>query len=542
MKKKFFRGTVFLTSTAVLLIAVLLCLIFYGQFSSKEYTTLQEEAKIFSKLDSTSILPVVNSIKSNEMRITILSSEGDVLFDNAEISDPLTPVEITEALALENTHTRYFSPTLNSDAYSYSVELGDSTVLRTEKKATSFWQMLASAFPTIILVVLFFIIINYFLSKRLAKKVVAPLKKLDLSQGKDPLYDELAPLIRSIMKSQEQIAEDTHELQSRKNTINAIMENMDEGVILLDEKGEVLSINKKITHIFEVTESIEGRNVLELLRDLNFSQNIEKSLQGKRREMLFEKSGHEYRILISPVSETGVVVLFLDITEKSEGERIRREFSANVSHELKTPLTSIHGNIEMLKEGVVKEEDKSLFYDKIMKESSRLIALVDDIILLSELDEGGISEQFTEVNLKDLAVECTAALEQKAKKHEVSINITGESTVWGNYSLLYELFYNLIDNAIKYNHIGGKLDIQLKNDEKEVQITFADNGIGISEENQARIFERFYRADKSRSKKSGGTGLGLAIAKHVALTHNGHIEMNSKLGLGTTFTVFLPKK
>lgn len=545
MKKKIFKDTVLLTSAAILLISLLLGFIFYGRFAKQAEIDLKERTDIFSGVNAQEALPVLKQVNENDIQVALLSPEGEILFENtSETENPahqLTQSDIDEALLLEEDDSKNLSYTLETSTYYYFVKLTDGTILRTAKTERSIWVVFASTLPIVILVVILFIIISYILSKSMAKKIVAPLKQEDLLDHPELLYDEMVPFVRTITRNQEKIAKGNEKLKSRMDTINAIMENMEEGVVVLDENGEILSINKSIVEIFDVEDSMEGKNVLELLRNVDFSENIQKALKGKRREMLFEKDDHEYRILMSPVPGRGVIVFFLDISEKSEAERLRREFSANVSHELKTPLTSIYGNIELLEGGMVDPQDVPLFYEKISKETSRLIALIDEILLLSKLDEGNVAKHFEQVDLREIILECVSALDLKAHENQVIINVVGNATMEGSPSLLYELFYNLLDNAIKYNKPGGTVQVTLSDTDGKVNISVADTGIGVAEEDRSRIFERFYRADKSRSKKSGGTGLGLAIVKHAVLTHDGEIEMESELGEGTTFHIEFPE-
>lgn len=541
MKKRIFMQTVLLASSGILLAALALSLLFYNQFAAQARADLQERTQIFLNDSAESALEDLVLVRPEDMRITIILPDGTVFFDNMadphDLAGHLDREEIEEALSFGAGESRRFSDTLGTETYYYAVKLTDGTVLRTAKTVGSVWSMFAGVLPVAASAVFLFVIAGYFVSGRLAKKVVEPIGRLDFSGEPDAPYDELTPFIKTIVQHRRQIAQDNEKLQARVDTIDAIMDNMDEGVVLLDRRGLILSVNKSAARIFDTLESMEGRNALELLRNIEFSEDIQRALQGFKSEMALKKSEKEYRVLISPVAEIGVVVLFLDITEKSEAERMRREFSANVSHELKTPLTSIYGNAEMLKAGLVKDPDKPLFYSKIMDESSRLIALIEDIIMLSELDEGRLRTRFESVNLADVASECAQALEQKAAERGIRLSIAGAGAMLANRSLIYEMFYNLIDNAIKYNKTGGNAEIVLSQTDQEIRITVSDSGIGIPEDEQKRIFERFYRVDKSRSKKSGGTGLGLAIVKHVVLTYGGTIRVVSKSGEGTAFII-----
>jgi two-component system phosphate regulon sensor histidine kinase PhoR len=315
------------------------------------------------------------------------------------------------------------------------------------------------------------------------------------------------------------------------------MDNMSEGIILINRQGLILSVNKSAAAFFETDTAMDGKNILELIRDLELLGHVSSALSGKRSELELRRSGKSYRVFFSPVTDSGAIILFLDITEKMMAEQIRREFSANVSHELKTPLTSIYGHAEMLYNGMVKESDHHAFFGKIKDEAARLIALIEDIILISKLDENTGQETFEEVNLAAIAAEAAEALSLKAGEHKVTVSISGDASMSAGRSMIYELFYNLIDNAIKYNKSGGTVKVDISQIEDKIEIAIADTGIGIPAEAQSRVFERFYRVDKSRSKKTGGTGLGLAIVKHIVLLHKGKLALQSTEGEGTVVTI-----
>lgn len=543
MKKKIFFNIMVLTTGAVLVVAAVLCLLFYNKFAAQVRSDLQVRAKMLASYDLEYVANILGDV--HDIRVTLIEPDGTVAFDNTVdhklMENHLYREEVREALSSGEGESSRYSNTIGLRTYYYAVRLADGSVLRVAKTINSIWKMFAGALPTVIAIVLFTVILGYFVAGRLAQKVVKPIKKVNLNGVPDIPYDELAPFVKTIIQHRRQIAEDNEKLKARTDTINAIMDNMSEGVVLLDRHGDVLSVNKSAASIFEIRESMEGRSALELLRNIDFADNIQKALQGYRSEMSFQKGKREYRALISPVAEIGVVVFFLDITEKSEAERMRKEFSANVSHELKTPLTSIYGNAEMLEAGVVKDSDKPVFYCKIKNEAARLMALIEDIMMLSELDEGKVQARCEKVDLAEVAWECAGALEQKAAEHQVAINFAGSGEMTANRFLIYELFYNLIDNAIKYNKAGGKVEVVIAQTGEEIKITVADNGIGIPAEEQQRIFERFYRVDKSRSKRSGGTGLGLAIVKHVVLAYAGQIHVVSEPGKGTEFQIVFSK-
>ena len=532
---------VFLTSISVFLVSAVLCVVFYGQLTAQVCAELQLRTEAFQSMTADDALDILSHIDPRDMRVTVLSGGGVPLFDNTadlrNLDIHVGREEIEEALSFGVGKSRRFSDTLGTETYYFAAKTTDGFVVRTAKSVDSIAGMFFGILPVTMGTVLLFIAASYIISAQLAKKVVKPIDTVDLSGEPKVPYDELIPFAKTITEHRRQIALSGETLRERTGTINAIMDNMDEGVVMLDRRGTILSLNKSAAQIFHRTGAMEGRNALELLRDLDFHKHIERALEGRREEMVFCRDEKEFRALISPVAEAGVIVIFLDISEKANAERMRREFSANVSHELKTPLTSIYGNAEMLKAGVVKKEDTSAFYGKIMDEASRLLALIEDIMMLSELDEGPIRERFESVDLAAVASECAKALEQKAAERQIAVSISGCGVMNAARSLMAEMLYNLLDNAIKYNNPGGHVQVAVSQTDAEIRVTISDDGIGISDADQQRIFERFYRADKSRSKKSGGTGLGLAIAKHVAMIHGGQIAVSSAVGVGTEFAV-----
>jgi len=548
LRKRIFRQMAGLVTLGILLVSVVLCILFYHRLSSQACADLQERAQMFEKDDSGRAFHYLRQVRPEDMRVSLISQKGVVLFDNmvrsGNLGDHLDREEIEEALSMGHGESRRFSDTLGTETYYYAIRLSDDSVLRTAKTIHSIGGMFSDILPGTAAVVLLFILIGYFTSRRLAQRVVEPINQVDLSADPpDVPYDELASFARAIAEYRSQIEQDSRQLKKRTDTIQAIMDQMEEGVVLFDLRGTILSVNKSASRIFHTDDTAEGKSALELLRDMEFSGKLRQALQGHRGEMIHRREEKEYRVLISPVPQIGVAVFFLNITEKSQAEKMRREFSANVSHELRTPLTSIYGNVEMLSAGMVREEDKPLFYGKIMGEASRLITLIEDIMMLSRLDEGkpGDGEFQEEVDLAEVASECADTLKQKAIDHQVTMKVAGSDIIMtANRALIYEMFYNLMDNGIKYNKAGGRVRVCITRTKKDTVITVSDTGIGISAGDQDRIFERFYRADKSRSKKSGGTGLGLAIVKHIVLAHGGRIGVSGKPGEGTQFEIVFP--
>lgn len=544
MRKRIFASIITLTTLAVIVVSVVLSGIYYNDFATQVQDDLREWAQIYVQDNAESTTESLKKANVLAPRVTIISRDGGVIYDNSlttlELENHLDREEVQEALATGEGESNRLSSTLGRRTYYYAMQLQDGSVLRVAKTIDNVWKNFADVLPIIVLIVILSVIFSYIVASKMAKKLVEPINNVKLDEELTVPYDELAPFVKTIADHRAQIKQGYAKLQQRNDTIKAITENMHEGVALLDEQGMILSLNKSAAALLEETGDTPSVNIVALLRDLTFIELMQEAVKGNSGEMTLEKEGKTYRILISPVSKIGIVVLFLDITERYHTEKMRQEFSANVSHELKTPLTSIYGNAEMLANGVVAEGDKEQFYEKIRSEAGRLMGLVEDIMMLSRLDEGKGTQQKEAVDLAAVATECTEALAEQIKAQQVEVSIKGNGTVQGSRIMMYELLHNLLDNGIKYNHPGGKVEVVIEQPPLETMITVSDTGIGIPEAQQARIFERFYRVDKSRSKKSGGTGLGLAIVKHVVLTHNGSIQLHSKEGEGTQFVLTFP--
>ena len=537
MKKRIYLNMALLTSIAILLISIILCLVFYHQFSKQIKKGLREQAQVFLNDNTESALSELQFIEERYLRATLILNNGDVLFDNTSeaqsLENHLERTEVFEAIKYGDGESSRYSQTLGLRTYYYAIRLTDGSVLRLAKTNQSILGLFTTVLPIVVAVIFLVIAISYIVAARLTTHIVAPINKINLDGELSSPYDELAPLIRTISGQRKKIAEDFAAMQKVQDTIHAITENMNEGMLMVGAGGIILSINRSATKIFDTDSSFEGHNIRELSRDLSFINAIQKALSGDGGNMIFTKNSKIYNVLISPVFETGAILFLLDITEKARADERRREFSANVSHELKTPLTSIYGNAEMLYEGMVKEKDKQSFYEKIKKEASQLMILIEDIIKISELDEKNDVSQLETLELASLTAECKESLAQKAAEYSIKINIKGKGYINGNRTMIREMIYNLLDNAIKYNKQNGSVYVEVSEEHGKTKIALTDTGIGIPQNEQERIFERFYRTDRSRSKKTGGTGLGLAIVKHIVMAHSGSIKMTSKPEKGT---------
>jgi two-component system phosphate regulon sensor histidine kinase PhoR len=531
-----------LTIISIFTLSAVLCFLFYHQFSTATRAGLKDSVQMFTNYTAQSIMTEITNFKPEHTRITLIRPDGKVIFDNsfeaADLPNHSEREEVRDALEIGIGESSRFSDTLKSQTYYYAVRIKDGSILRAAKTVNSVWGAFSASLPMVAAFILIILIAGYFLAGKLTQRIVKPINDMDLNSENTIPYDELAPFMLTIEHQRERIAQQIKDLQKRTDTISGIINNTSEGIILVDQNGIILSANQNAFVILEVEAVAEGKNILEILRDASILGNVRSAVSGIRKDINIERSGKVYHLFFSPVSNFGVMIMLLDITEKTTIEKMRREFSANVSHELKTPLTSIYGYSEMLYNGMVKESDQQEFFSKIKNESERLIALIEDIIMISKLDEAKGIEPFSSVDLSAVAKEAACAFSLKAAENNISVTLALETAVIrGNHSLIYEMFHNLIGNAIKYNKPKGSVNITTKATNGSAFFCVADTGIGIPQKDQERVFERFYRVDKSRSPKTGGSGLGLAIVKHAAIIHDAQITLNSRLNEGTSITV-----
>ena len=541
MKKRIYLSLGLLAVAGIILVGVALSFTFYKQFVAVAKDEIREKAQQFRNIPFDQLSNELSQI--HDTRISVVKPDGKVVYDNTvppeTLPNHIDREEINQALHSGFGESKRFSRTLNEETYYYAVKLPDGYILRAAKTSGSIFFVFKQTLPMVCFIILAAIIIGYFVAGNLINRIVTPINNINLDGEIVPPYDELAPFVRAIVQYKKQAETALANLQERSNTIKTIMENMNEGAVLINHQGTILSANKGALRIFDASGPMDGKNILEFFRDMTLLEYIRESLAGSRGETSIEREGRNYSVYFSPVTGGGMAMFLLDITEKMKAEKLRREFSANVSHELKTPLTSISGYAEMLANGIVKETDKASFIEKIREELKRLITLVENIMLISRLDDGVKSDiVFEDLDITLIANETAENLKFKAADSGVSVHVAGENVfVKANYSMMAELFFNLIDNAIKYNKPGGSVTVSFIEKDGQILLIVSDTGIGIPKEAQGRVFERFYRVDKSRSKKTGGTGLGLAIVKHIAIAHNASISLESREGIGTTITV-----
>lgn len=546
MVKKIFRSII-AVATVVLMASILIASSFlFDYFNKSQITQLKEELSLVAANVEKVGAEYLNNFDSSVFRVTLVSADGSVLYDSqakaADMENHLDREEVAEALESGHGSSARYSSTLTERTFYEATLLQNGNVLRVSVSQITVGALILGMLPVICAIVLISAVVALVLSHKMANSIVKPLSALDLENPtENETYEELAPILTKINKQHKQITRQMRQLRQKSDEFEQITASMNEGLVLLDKNGTVLSINAAAKKLFGADESVVGCDFLTVDRSVDMSHAIEKALHGKHSEFREERGGSEYQFVINRTESdgktVGVVILCFDVTEAASAERNRREFTANVSHELKTPLQSIIGSAELLENGLVRAEDTKRFVGNIKNEATRLVLLIDDIIRLSQLDED--SEPATEsVDLYEVANEVIEILNVSAAKRQVELSLTGEPCMMnGIRRYLYEIIYNLCDNAIRYNKDGGKVSVDLKNENGNIILSVSDTGIGIPPEHQSRIFERFYRVDKSHSKETGGTGLGLSIVKHAVSYHGGTIKLESATDKGTTITV-----
>ncbi len=552
MKNKIFRALVALAAMAVLVASGLITFLVSQDYFNETKKELAQEARYISMgLESggNDFLNKIAAENGSNVRITLVDKDGIVLFDNQAEAKTLENhamrQEIMEAVAVGAGEAERFSDTLDKTTYYYAVRLEDGKILRLARTIDSIYKSVLQMLPIMGGIVIVVAFLASIVARRVTFNLIKPLDQVNLDEPLDnETYDELAPFLTRIAKQKRQLSKNLKKLRGKQEELTIITNNMNEGLVLLNGQQNVLFINESAAKIFGFSaKEVIGKNILTVDRAQEVQDLLQKVSQAGKGEGLYEKDGHFYQLSGSSVNGSGSVILIYDVTEKMTAEKLRREFSANVSHELKTPLQSILGYAEIMKNGLVKDEDKQRFLERIHAEAGNMIELIQNIMELSRLDENKTLDEFEDVDLLKLAQSVTLRLKHKAQTKGVTLNVSGSSAcVCGVQSILSEVLYNLVDNSIKYNKDNGKVDVKVQDGSEEVTVSVSDTGIGIGAADRERVFERFYRADKSHSKEIGGTGLGLSIVKHGVLFHKGRVELESEPGVGTTITFVLPKK
>ncbi len=549
MTAKIFRNSMAVGISVFLLSVALFLGVLYQYFGNQLTRELENEARLVAVGVETMGMDYLHGVSSTS-RITWVDQDGAVLYDSmadpANMENHADREEIQAAMrGGQGTAVRY-SATLSEKTFYAALRLGDGTVIRLASAQYTLLVLLLSMVQPLLIILVIALILAAVLASRLSKGMIRPILNLDLEHPENcEIYDELAPLLTRIRRQNDTIHKQMDLLRQRQREFTALTENMSEGFVLLDRNGRVLSYNSGALRLLGTIPPAEESHVLVLDRSDPFRRVVEQVLSGRRSQGRLERSGRCVQLLADPVSREGqmdgAVLVLVDVTEREQGEKLRREFTANVSHELKTPLTAISGMAEIIKNGMVEPEDISGFADDIYRESQRLISLVEDIIHLSRLDEGGPALQRESVDMLELARNVAKRTEPLARQAGVTLAVAGAPfLVRGVPAVLDEMIYNLCDNAVKYNRPGGTVTLSVSPKERGGEVAVADTGIGIPPQDQERVFERFYRVDKSHSKEIGGTGLGLSIVKHGAALHDARVELESVLGQGTTVRLTFP--
>ena len=550
MTAKLFRNSMAVAVSVMALSIALFMGVLYQYFRDQLMEELGTETWLVARGVELEGLNYLDGLDT-ENRVTWVAADGTVLFDSSADTDAMENHSDREEIreAQDNrlgTATRYSSTLAEQTLYS-ARRLSDGTVIRLASSQRTVWLLLLAMVQPILVILVLALLLSAVLASRLSRRIIQPIVELDLEHPEDcDAYDELAPLLTRIKRQNDTIKQQMSQLQQKQTEFSALTENMSEGFLLLDRQGHVLSHNPGALHLLGAEEPVGEVNALFLNREEHFRQAVDEVLEGRRSRQVLQMNGRCCQLLANPVwkdgEPAGAVLVLMDVTEQEKREELRREFTANVSHELKTPLTAISGIAEIIQGGMVKPEDIRDFAGDIYQEARRLIALVEDILRLSQLDEGAESLEREPVELLSLSQEVARRLEATAQGAGVVVEVRGTPVqVQGVRRVLDEMVYNLCENAIKYNRTGGRVTLTVGQGAEGPEVTVADTGIGIPPEDQSRVFERFYRVDKSHSKEIGGTGLGLSIVKHGALLHGAQIYLNSQVGRGTSIRLSFPK-
>ena len=549
MTKKIFHSILLVACTVLLACYLVILTSLNDYFTSLRKSQLKTQLSFASTAVEDEGIEYLKNLENGEYRLTLIDTDGTVLYDTnadaAAMENHSDRREFQEAFLSGYGESHRYSRTLTEQTYYFAKKLSDDRVLRISTSQVTIVSLLLGMLQPLLVITFLAILLSVFLARRASRNLVKPLNNLDLN---DPLsndvYEELSPLLRHMAQQNKQIALQMDELSRSQNEFNAITSNMSEGLIVLNKDGVVVSLNTAARKIFEAEEDSIGKDFLTIDRTPEISRAIKETLSGKKQELEYEKNGRNYDLCINKIVEKdeviGVLLLAIDNTEKIQAEQNRREFTANVSHELKTPLQSIIGSADLIESGLVKPEDMPRFIGHIKTDAARLVSLVSDIIRLSQLDEN-TEMNWENVDALSVAKEALEMVGPIAESRNISLTIKGEPAPLNSvHKLLYDIIYNLCDNAVKYNKEGGFVKVDVKTAGDKVQVAVSDNGVGIAPADQSRVFERFYRVDKSHSRESGGTGLGLSIVKHAVAYLKGSISLESTLGKGTTITVSFP--
>ena len=549
MTEKIFRSII-LTAVIVLIgCFIAVGTVQYGYFTNLQRQELTAELNLAAPSVERDGLDYLESLEDTASRVTWVAADGRVLFDSDASADEMDNhadrSEIAEALETGSGESERYSATMTEKTLYMARRLSDGSVLRVSSAFYTILTVALGSMQAFFAILLAAIAVSVLLARRLSRRIITPLNTLDLQHPLDnDAYEELSPLLKRIDQQNRRIEAQVAELKRRQDEFSAVTRSMNEGLVLLNAENHVLSLNPAAMRLFNAGEDCVGRDFVTVSRDVPVTNAVRDALSTGRGAAQLERGERIYQIECSRIESDGailgVALVAFDTTERAQAEQMKREFTANVSHELKTPLQSIMGSAELLENGLVKSEDQPRFIERIRSEAARLMALIEDIIRLSELDEGA-AVPMEAVDLLSVAKDAADTLQESANKKNVTLALEGESApIQGAPRLIYEIAYNLCDNAIRYNRAGGHVRVRVQPENGYALLEVADDGIGIPEEHQRRVFERFYRVDKSHSRASGGTGLGLSIVKHAAALHHAEIALKSEVGKGTTIAVRFP--
>lgn len=550
MTRKIFYSILSVAAAVLMACIVIIMGFLYSYFEEVRANGLKAELEFAAAGVEGGGISYLEKIHLDRCRLTWIAADGTVLYDTVAGAENKENhrerVEVRSALETGEGWSSRYSDTLLEKTMYYAKRMADGTVLRISVGSATVGLLALGMLQPIVIVAAVAFILSAVFAYKLSKKIVEPLNRLDLENPlENDTYEEVAPLLRRIHRQHKEIENQFGELQKRADEFSQITASMKEGLVLTDRQGTVLAVNPAADSIFAQKQDSIGKDFLTVCRDREVGICMKAALQSGSSEMQQTKAGRAYQFTFSRIESDGVcigaVLLVFDITERVLAEQARREFTANVSHELKTPLQGILGSAELIENGMVKLEDLPRFTGHIRKEAARLVTLVEDIIRLSQLDE---KKDFTKesVNLYEVAEEAADSLRNIADNNGVEIRVSGtQQEITGVKKLIYEIIYNLIDNAVKYNRRGGTVDVTVTGVDNKVILTVLDTGIGIPREHIDRIFERFYRVDKSHSKETGGTGLGLSIVKHAVACHHGTIDIQSEVNKGTKIQIEFPE-
>ena len=551
MSKKIFRSILLVSSVILFAGVILIMCVLYNNFGTQKQVELRSELTYIKAAVETEGIPYLENLSDKSKRITYISSDGTVRFDNStdvsKMENHLNRTEVKNALETGSGESKRYSDTLLQQHYYYAQRLSNGDVIRISAAEDSVLLMVIGVLQPFAFIIILMIILSAVFASRSAKRIVAPINEIDIENPlENDTYEEISPLLNRISKQNKTIKRQLKNASRSREQFELITENMSEGILVLDKYANLLSVNAAALNLLSSSDAQKAKSVVEINRSAEFLDTVEQAVGGEHCEHSIKSNGRILNLIANPVAfdgkPAGAVIVIMDITEKAQREELRREFTANVSHELKTPLTSISGFAELMKSGAVDNKDIVDFSTSIYDEAKRLISLVNDIIKISKLDENSVPFDDEPVDITQIVRLTAERLKPVADKDNITIEYNdNKAFINGNYTIVEEMIFNLVDNAVKYNKKGGKVKISVEDTGKHIKISVSDTGIGINKADFDKIFERFYRVDKSHSKEIGGTGLGLSIVKHGAVYHNASVDVESEIGKGTTISLTFNK-